>query len=93
MEAVVVISVGGGPSGTEEGTVTSKQMEQVIYLALSESLHKRLAYLESKEIITLAQYAKKHSVSLAGLINFGRRQTIPAFREKGVWKINKDYKF
>lgn len=70
---------------------SSKQMEQVLYLALSESLNKRIAYLESKEIIPLAQYAKKNTSSLAGLINAGRRQTIPAFREKGIWKIASDF--
>lgn len=72
-------------------TKSTKQMEQVLYLALSEGLHKRIAYLEGGEIITLAEYAKKHSLSLAGLINAGKRQTIPAFREKGVWKIHASY--
>lgn len=71
-------------------THSTKQMEQVIYLALSEGLHKRIAYLEGKQILALAEYAKKNSMSLAGLINAGRRQTIPAFREKGVWKIASD---
>ncbi len=71
---------------------STKQMEQVLYLSLSESLNKRITYLQSKKIITLADYAKKNSLSLAGLINSGRRQTIPAFREKGVWKIGSNYK-
>lgn len=66
---------------------STKEMEQVLYLALSESLHKRIAYLESKEIITLSQYSKTKSLSLASQINMARRQTIPSFREKGVWKI------
>ncbi len=66
---------------------STKKMEQVLYLALSEGLNKRVAYLEGNDIITLSEYAKKNSASLAGLINSGRRQTIPAFREKGVWKI------
>ena len=66
---------------------STKQMEQILYLALSEGLHKRIAYLEGQEILTLAEHAKKNSLSLSGLINSGRRQTIPAFREKGVWKI------
>jgi Fic family protein len=66
---------------------STKKMEQILYLALSESLNKRISYLEGKEIVTLAEYSKKNKVSLAGLINSGRRQTIPAFREKGVWKI------
>lgn len=62
-------------------------MERILYLALSEGLHKRIAYLEGKKIVSLSEHAKARSVSLAGLINAGRRQTIPAFREKGVWKI------
>jgi Fic family protein len=70
---------------------STKEMEQVLYLALSESLNKRITYLEGAKIITLAEYAKKNSVSLAGLINSGRRQTIPAFREKGIWKIGNSY--
>ncbi|MEI6346208.1 MAG: Fic family protein [bacterium] len=68
-------------------TKSTKQMERVLYLALSEGLHKRIAYLEGREIITLSEYAKRHSSALASLINAGKRQTIAAFREKGVWKI------
>ncbi len=71
---------------------STKEMERVIYLALSEGLHKRIAYLEGQEIITIGEYAKKHNLALAGLINAGKRQTIPAFREKGVWKIGASYK-
>jgi len=67
---------------------STKEMEQVLYLALSESLNKRITYLEGVKIITLAEYAKMNSLSLAGLINMGRRQTVPAFREKGIWKIS-----
>ena len=66
---------------------STKEMETIVYLALSEGLHKRISYLEGKSIITLSEYAKKHKLPLAGCINAGRRQTIPAFREKGVWKI------
>ena len=71
---------------------STKAMEQVLYLSLSEGLNKRITYLQGAEIITLSEYAKLNNKSLAGLINSGRRQTIPAFREKGVWKINKDFK-
>ncbi|MDP3646241.1 MAG: Fic family protein, partial [bacterium] len=58
---------------------STKQMEHTLHLALSEGLHKRVTYLEGQEIVTLSEYAKKNSLSLAGLINAGRRQTIPAF--------------
>lgn len=62
-------------------------MNKVISLALFESFHKRLAYPKGKQIITLADYSKKSKESLKILLNKSKRQTIPAFREKGVWKI------
>ncbi len=71
---------------------STKQMERIVQLALVEGLHKRITYMESQEIVTLAKYAKTNATSLSGLINAGRRQTIPAFREKGVWKIGKNTK-
>jgi Fic family protein len=66
----------------------TKRMEKIIALALLESLNKRVAYLKGAEIITLAEYSKKQKKSLSTLINAARRQTIPAFREKGVWKVS-----
>ena len=62
-------------------------MEKIIALALTESLHKRNTYLSGEIIITLADFARQGKKSINSLINFARRQTIPAFREKGVWKI------
>jgi Fic family protein len=67
----------------------TKVMEEIIYQALINSFHKRLAYLKSQEIITLSKHAKNNKLSLANLINKAKRQTIPAFRERGVWKIGK----
>lgn len=72
-------------------TKSTKPMEQVIYLALSEGLHKRISYLEGQKIVTLSEYSKKYSVPLGSLSNAGKRQTIPAFREKGVWKISESF--
>lgn len=62
-------------------------MEEIIGRALTASYHKRLAYLEGKRIITLTQYAKEAKQSHPNLINKAHRQTIPAFIEKGEWKI------
>ena len=62
-------------------------MEEIIGKALTNSYHKRLAYLEGKEIISLADYAKRNSISHSNLINKAKRQTIEAFLEKGKWKI------
>ena len=62
-------------------------MEEIVGKALTNSYHKRLAYLEGKKIITLAGYAKNNKISHSNLINKANRQTIEAFLEKGVWKI------
>lgn len=70
---------------------SNKEMCRVVTLALMEALHKRLAYLKGEQIVPLAQFAKENGESVAGMINSARRQTIPAFREKGEWKIGKGY--
>ena len=62
-------------------------MEEIVGKALTNSYHKRLAYLEDKKIITLAEYAKTNKLSHSNLINKATRQTIEAFLEKGMWKI------
>ncbi len=67
-------------------------MEEIVAKALTNSYHKRLAYLEGKNIVTLAEYAKKEKLSHSNLLNKANRQTIEAFLEKGVWKIGADYK-
>ena len=66
----------------------TKTMGKLIALALIESLHKRLAYLQGKKIIKLSDYARRsENKSASAITNAARRQTITAFREKGVWKI------
>jgi len=62
-------------------------MEEMVGKALTNSYHKRLAYLEGKKIITLADYAKNNKISHSNLINKANRQTIEAFLEKNIWKI------
>lgn len=66
---------------------TTGVMEEIVAKALTNSYHKRLAYLESKKIVDLADYAKSHKISHSNLINKANRQTIEAFLEKGMWKI------
>ena len=65
----------------------TKPMEKIFTLALIESLHKRIAYLKGESIITLIEYARQLEKPAPVLLNAARRQTISAFREKGVWKI------
>jgi len=70
----------------------TKIMEEMVGISLSNSYHRRLAYLEGLEIITLSEYAKRNNLSHSNLINKAKRQTIEAFFEKGVWKIGVVYK-
>ena len=70
---------------------TAKKMEKIMALSLTESLHKRITYLKGEKIITLSDYVKQNSKSGPALANAARRQKIPAFREKGVWKISESF--
>jgi Fic family protein len=65
----------------------SQKMEEIIYLALTNSYHKRLCFLENKKIIDLKEYAKIAKTSYNNILNKAKRQTIEAFLQKGVWKI------
>lgn len=71
----------------------TKTIEKVISLALMESLHKRITYLKGDKVIRLSEYTKKHAKSAPAITNAARRQNIPAFREKGVWKISENYEY
>ena len=62
-------------------------MSALLAAALRESLHKRLAYLESRKIVQLSDWARRKGFSPNAQLNAAKRQTIPAFREKNVWKI------
>lgn len=66
---------------------TAAIMAEIVGKALTNSYHKRLAYLEGAQIMTLAEYGKINKISHSNLINKATRQTIEAFLEKGVWKI------
>ncbi len=76
-------------SAFEEFDVAEKTeiMEEIVGKALTASYHKRLAYLEGKKIIKLADFAKQSKMSHSNLLNKANRQTIEAFLEKGIWKI------
>lgn len=67
-----------------------KPMETILSLALMESLHKRITYLQGTSIVTLSDFIRKKNVKAPAVFNAARRQTIAAFREKGVWKIGID---
>ena len=70
---------------------STKEMERILAPALQESLHKRATYLRGDSIIRLSDYIRKHGYSAPAVTNAARRQNIPAFREKGVWKIGEGF--
>lgn len=67
--------------------ISSSIMEEIVGKAITNSYHRRLAYLDGMDIITLNEYAKQNNLSHSNLINKAKRQTIEAFLEKGLWKI------
>ena len=69
----------------------TKTVERILTLGLLESLHKRTTYLRGEKIIRLADYIRQSKLSAPSVTNAARRQTIPAFREKEVWKIGQNY--
>lgn len=71
----------------------TKTMEKIAALALMESLHKRITYLKDEKIIKLSEYTRQHKKSAPALLNAARRQNLPAFREKGVWKIGEKFRY
>ena len=66
---------------------TARTMENILAIALLESLHKRVTYLRGESVVRLSDYIRKRGLSAPATTNAARRQTIPAFRERGVWKI------
>jgi Fic family protein len=64
---------------------------ELLALLLCESLHKRIAYAKTDQIIRLAEWAKQNGREINPLLNAARRQTIPAFRERGSWMVGADY--
>ena len=65
----------------------TKPMSALLAVALQESLHKRLAYLEGRKIVKLSEWAKHEGLASNAQLNAAKRQTIPAFREKNIWQI------
>jgi Fic family protein len=60
---------------------------KIVTLALTESFHKRTAYLRGDTIMPVSDFVKANKKSIHQFLNAARRQTIPAFREKGTWRI------
>lgn len=70
---------------------STRAMEGIVARGLMESLHKRLSYLRGETIVKLSDHIRQNRLSAPAVTNAARRQTIPAFREKGVWKIAAEF--
>ncbi len=69
---------------------STKLFERILALLLKESLHKRIAYLRGDEIVLLSDLAKEvRSHSPQSLANAAKKQSMPAFRERGRWKVGR----
>ena len=64
-----------------------KPMISLLTKGLMESLHKRIAYLKGLRVIRLSEFVNLRKLSGSSIFNSAKRQSIPAFRERGVWKI------
>lgn len=64
-----------------------KPMINLLTKGLMESLHKRIAYLKGLRVIRLSEFVRLRKLSGSSMFNSAKRQSIPAFRERGVWKI------
>jgi Fic family protein len=69
----------------------STLFEGHLALLILESLHRRIAYLRGAQISNVTDVARTIGLKPNVLLNQSRRQVIPAFRERGVWKIPNDY--
>lgn len=59
---------------------------------LTEALYRRIAKLTAKKIIPVADWAKNNNINLQSATNKANRGTIPAFRARGHWMIDENYR-
>jgi Fic family protein len=73
-------------------TGKSTLFESHLALMMLESLHRRIAYLRGAQIGTVPDVARAIGMKPNVMLNQARRQVIPAFRERGVWKIEIEHR-
>ena len=66
-------------------------LEDYLALLLMEALHKYIAIMEGDKIVPLVDWAKRHKVAPASILNKAKRQTIPAFRQRGQWMVTESF--
>ena len=68
-----------------------RPLEDYLGLLLLEALNKYITIMNGTKIITLTDWAKKNKVSAASILNKAKRQTVPAFRQRGQWMIAESF--
>ena len=78
----------------DEYTKTNKvdKLTELFASLLIEALYRRIAKLTAKKIIPVADWAKNNGVNLQSATNKAIRGTIPAFRVRGHWMIDDEYR-
>lgn len=66
-------------------------LEEYLSLLLLEALHRYIAIINSTKLISVSEWASRNNVSAASMLNKAKRQTIPAFRLRGQWKLPADF--
>ena len=68
-----------------------KPLEEYLELLLLEALNKYITIMNGVKVVTLTDWAKKNKVSSASILNKAKRQTVPAFRQRGQWMIAENF--
>ena len=78
----------------DEYTKTNKadKLTELFASLLIEALYRRITKLTAKKIIPVADWAKNNGINLQSATNKAIRGTIPAFRVRGHWTINANYR-
>lgn len=78
----------------DEYTKTGKvdKLTELFASLLIESLYRRIAKLTARRIISVADWAKNNNINLQSATNKAIRGTIPAFRVRGHWMIDSEYR-
>ena len=73
-------------------TNKADKLTELFASLLIEALYRRIAKLTAKKIVPVADWAKNNSINLQSATNKAIRGTVPAFRVRGHWMIDDEYK-
>ncbi len=69
---------------------STKPFEHLLAVLLKESFHKRIAYLRGDDIVRLSSIGKEYPEHSAQLLaTLAKKQSLPAFRERGRWNVGR----